>query len=149
MLFVCHPKILHTHCLQFLLGENGPKRNWRQCLCKFWGDKQRALWFDMVFSGVVIFSFLRSALVLARWWARVLADVFEKNENKNKTTSVYWLLRAWSLSSSCPLALELITDKILRIFLSVCNYYKSRKCWHNHKVSLTMPRWLWWKLHHS
>ena len=93
---------------------------------KFWGDKQRALWFVMVFSGVVIFSFSRSALVLARWWARVLADVFEKNENKNKTTSVYWLLRAWSLSSSCPLALELITGKILRIFLSVCNYYKSQ-----------------------
>ena len=36
MLFVCHPKILHKHCLQFLLGvnKNGPKRNWKQCLCK-------------------------------------------------------------------------------------------------------------------
>ena len=34
---------------------------------KFWGDKQRALWFVMVFSGVVIFSFSRSTLVLARW----------------------------------------------------------------------------------
>ena len=26
-----------------------PKRNWRQCLCKIWGDKQRALWYVMVF----------------------------------------------------------------------------------------------------
>ena len=115
--------------------EMGPNFSWEKmapretednAYAKFWGDKQRALWFVMVFSGVVIFSFARSALVLARWWARVLADVFEKNENKNKTTSVYWLLRAWSLSSSCPLALELITGKILRIFLSVCNYYKSQ-----------------------
>ena len=22
-----------------------PKRNWKQCLCKIWGDKQRVLWY--------------------------------------------------------------------------------------------------------
>ena len=38
---------------------------------------------------VLYFSFSRSAL-LARF-ARELADVFEKNEKKNKTTSVYRL----------------------------------------------------------
>ena len=61
-----------------------PRETEDNAYTKFWGDKQRALWFVMVFSGVVIFSFSRSALVLARWWARVLADVFEKNENKIK-----------------------------------------------------------------
>ena len=34
-------------------SENGPKRNWKQCLCKICGDKQRELWYVMVFSGVV------------------------------------------------------------------------------------------------
>ena len=34
-IFICHPNILHKHCLHFPLGvKNGPKRNWKQCLCK-------------------------------------------------------------------------------------------------------------------
>ena len=33
--FVCPTKILHKHCFYFLLGlNNGPKRNWKHCLCK-------------------------------------------------------------------------------------------------------------------
>ena len=47
ILFVCHPKILHKHCLQLLLG---PLYN---VYAKFWGNKQKALWHIMVFSGVV------------------------------------------------------------------------------------------------
>ena len=47
ILFVCHPKILHKHCLQLLLG---PFYN---VYAKFWGDKQKALWHVIVFSGVV------------------------------------------------------------------------------------------------
>ena len=47
ILFVCHPKILHKHCLQLLLG---PFYN---VYAKCWGDKQKALWHVMVFSGVV------------------------------------------------------------------------------------------------
>ena len=39
------PQILHKHCFQFLLGPNA--------YAKFWSDKQRALWYVMVFSGVV------------------------------------------------------------------------------------------------
>ena len=39
---------------------------------------------------VLYFSFSRSTLVLAKLAS--LADVFEKNEKKNKTTSVYRLL---------------------------------------------------------
>ena len=54
MLFVCYPKILHKHFLQFLLGvKMAPKETENSAYAKFWGDKQRALWYVMVFSGVV------------------------------------------------------------------------------------------------
>ena len=54
MLFVCHPKILHKHCLQFLLGvKMAPRETENNAYASFWGDKQRALWYVMVFSGVV------------------------------------------------------------------------------------------------
>ena len=56
MLFVCHPKILHNHCLQFLLGVKvTPGETENNAYAEFWGDKQkqRALWYVMVFSGVV------------------------------------------------------------------------------------------------
>ena len=54
MLFVCHPKILHKHCLQFLLGVKiAPRETENNAYAKFWGDKQRALWDVMVFSRVV------------------------------------------------------------------------------------------------
>ena len=52
MFFVCHPKILHKHCLQFLLGPFllPTKDNAYE---KFLGDKHRALRYVMVFSVVV------------------------------------------------------------------------------------------------
>ena len=54
MLFVCHPKVLHKHCLQFLLGVKMASRETaNNAYAKFGGDKQRALWYVMVFSGVV------------------------------------------------------------------------------------------------
>ena len=54
MFSVCHPKILHKHCLQFLLGDKmAPREAENNAYAKFWGDKQRALWYFMVFSGVV------------------------------------------------------------------------------------------------
>ena len=54
MLFVCHPKILHRHCLQFLLEvKMAPRETENNAYAKFWADKQRALRYDMVFSGVV------------------------------------------------------------------------------------------------
>ena len=44
MLFVCHPKILHKHCVQFLLGvKMASKETENYAYTKFWGDKQRAL----------------------------------------------------------------------------------------------------------
>ena len=54
MLFVCHPEILREHCLQFLLGVKMALRETENnAYAKFWGDKQKALWYVMVFSGVV------------------------------------------------------------------------------------------------
>ena len=54
MLFFCHPKLLHKHCLHFLLGvKMAPKGTEDNAYAKFWCDKQRALWYVMVFSGVV------------------------------------------------------------------------------------------------
>ena len=44
MLFVCDPKILHKHCLQFLLGvKMAPRETENNAYAKFWGAKQRAL----------------------------------------------------------------------------------------------------------
>ena len=54
MLFVCRPKILHKHRLQFLLGvKMAPRETEKNAYAKFWGDKERALWHAMIFSGVV------------------------------------------------------------------------------------------------
>ena len=54
MLFVCYPKILHKHCLQFLLGvKTAPRETENNAYVKFWGDKQRALWYVMRFSAMV------------------------------------------------------------------------------------------------
>ena len=50
MLFVCHPKIWHKHGLQFLMGvKMAPRETENNAYAKFWGDKQRALWYVMVF----------------------------------------------------------------------------------------------------
>ena len=54
MLFVFHHKILHKHFLQFVLGvKMAPRETENNAYAKFWGDKQRVLWYVMVFSGVV------------------------------------------------------------------------------------------------
>ena len=50
MLFVFHHKILHKHCLQFLLGvKMAPRETENNAYAKFVGVKQRALWYVMVF----------------------------------------------------------------------------------------------------
>ena len=74
MLFVCHPKILHKHCLQFLLGvKMAPRETENNTYAKFWGDKQRALWYVMIFSGVVnylisIQHILSGLVISAAYW---------------------------------------------------------------------------------
>ena len=57
MLFVYHPQILHKHCFQFLLGPFSlPRQIEDNTYPKFWGDKQKALWYAMEFSGVVNYT---------------------------------------------------------------------------------------------
>ena len=54
MLFVYQPKILQKHCSQFLLGPfELPRETEDNAYAKFWADKQRALWYFMIFSVVV------------------------------------------------------------------------------------------------
>ena len=44
------PKILHKHFLQFVLGvKMAPRETENNAYAKFWGLKQRALWYGMVF----------------------------------------------------------------------------------------------------
>ena len=65
MLFVCHPKILHEHCLQFLLGvKMAPRETENNAYAKFCADKQRALSYVTVFSGVVSYWQTTHLLVL-------------------------------------------------------------------------------------
>ena len=67
MLFVCHPKILHKHRLQFLLGVKMARRETENnAYAKFWDDKQRVLWYVMVFSGVVNCDELPITLMMTR-----------------------------------------------------------------------------------
>ena len=50
MLFDGRPKVLHKHCVQFLLGvKMAPRETENNAYAKFWGDKQRTLWYVMVF----------------------------------------------------------------------------------------------------
>ena len=52
MLFVCHPKNLNK--LSFSWGHfNSEEKFEDNAYAKFWRDKQRALWYVMIFSGVV------------------------------------------------------------------------------------------------
>ena len=54
ILFVSHSKLLHKHCLQFLLGvKMAPRETENNAYAKFWSDQQRVLWYVMVFSVVV------------------------------------------------------------------------------------------------
>ena len=48
------PRILHEHCLQFLLWvKMAPREIENNAHAKFWSDRKRALWYVMVFSEVV------------------------------------------------------------------------------------------------
>ena len=52
MLFVCRPKILHTHCFQFLLGPFYlPRETKKQCLCKILGCQTKSI---MVFYCILL-----------------------------------------------------------------------------------------------
>ena len=66
MLFACHPKILHKHH-QFLLGvKMDPRETENNAYAKLWGDKERAIWYVMVFSGVVNWRRISFSLPLSK-----------------------------------------------------------------------------------
>ena len=57
MLFVCHPKILHKHCLQFLLGvKMAPRETENNAYSNFWvinkDNKEHCgmLWYFLLWS---------------------------------------------------------------------------------------------------
>ena len=63
MLFVCHPKILHKHCLQFLLAvKMAPRETENNAYAKFW--------YVMVFSRVVNFATHGEYLISFRGYAQ-------------------------------------------------------------------------------
>ena len=77
MFFVCHPKILHKHCLQFLLGvKMAPRETENNAYAKFWGDKQRTLWYVMVFMEWSIPNHLVEYFIT--WYPLVLPSVCVK-----------------------------------------------------------------------
>ena len=57
MLFVCHPKILHKHCFQFLLGVKMAQRETENnAYAKFWDDNKEhygMLWYFLEWSKVL------------------------------------------------------------------------------------------------
>ena len=80
MLFVCHPQILRKHCLQFLLGVKMALRGTENnSYTKFCGDKQRALWYVMVFSGVVNWSVSWKMIPYSR---PKLSDLYTPSQSK-------------------------------------------------------------------
>ena len=87
MLFDCRPKILHKHCLQFLLGvKMAPRETENNAYAKFWGDKQRTLWYVMIFlewSIKVCYSIKRQGLLLLTSRS---TDEFKQDE----LLSSYW-----------------------------------------------------------
>ena len=58
MLFVCHTKILHKHCFQFLLGVKMASRETENnAYAKFWGWQTKSIMVCYGISGVVIYTY--------------------------------------------------------------------------------------------
>ena len=81
-----------------------PKRNWKQCLCKMWGDTQRVLWYfpkwpidgmqpisrdtdRVVFNWVskVISELLWFCITSLSGWFKVFAPLFQPIRSETKT----------------------------------------------------------------
>ena len=59
MLFVCHSKILHKHCLQCLLRVKMAPEKLKKMLMQNVGWQTRALWYVMEFSRVVSWDWVK------------------------------------------------------------------------------------------
>ena len=68
ILFVCPPKFCVGIAFVSLGNIRSSKRNWKKCLCKIWGDKQRVLWYFPMWpinlKQVIIFRILLEVLQL-------------------------------------------------------------------------------------
>ena len=114
MLFVCHPKILHKHCLQFLLGvKMAPRGTKNNAYAKFWRYKQTAFRSVMVFSGV--FN--------SRGITRVLSNVRWHFNNFSPLSTVF-LLVFFSISASFVLFLVIRTDCVIKNYF-FCSFKES------------------------
>ena len=114
MLFVCHLKILHKHCLQFLLGvKMAPRGTENNAYAKFWCYKQTAFRSVMVFSGVVN----------SRGITRVLSNVTWHFNNFSPLSTVF-LLVFFSISTSFVLFLVIRTDFVTKNFF-FCSFKES------------------------
>ena len=97
MLFVCHPKILRKHCLQFLLGvKMAPRETGNNAYSNFWGDKQRALWYVVVFSGVVNFHLVLVGASISHFVTAVTK--FSCCSSKKRMSPLFFISRSNSLS---------------------------------------------------
>ena len=104
MLFVCHPKLLHKRCLQFLLGVKMASRGTENnAYAKFWCYKQTAFRSAMVFSGVVN----------SRGITRVLSNVRWHFNNFSPLSTVF-LLAFFSISTSFVLFLVIRIDCVTK-----------------------------------
>ena len=107
MLFDCRPKVLHKHCLQFLLGvKKAPRETENNAYAKFWGEKQRTLWYVMVFLEWSIVKILKMKRVregenyFLHWW--LLTEQPSRNVTKHRyfdssAKTHFDFLNDWSL----------------------------------------------------
>ena len=85
------------------------KRNWRQCLCKIRGDKQRAWWYVMVFSGVVNIS-VDKILV-------VMTSVETNTASLEFSGKFLWFTpHSFTLTEICPLLPQCWATRILKLW---------------------------------
>ena len=118
MLFVFRSKILHNHCLQFLLGVNMASRETENnAYAKFWGDKQRALWYVMVF---------------LEWSIGQLANRVAVWRQSEVSIDLYESFRAWSffnlsvlLTNQNPRAFVFVREPIFMIPLHFRSFFVS------------------------
>ena len=87
------PKILHNHCLRFLLGR---PRNWKKKLCKFW--KVNKVHYGLCDNGELIFPALQRTLVIEPRYARTVQHCFMYTISKYNSY-VWFLITLVSVTS--------------------------------------------------
>ena len=100
MLFDCRPKVLHKHCLQFLLGvKMAPRETENNAYAKFWGDKQRTLWYVIVF--------LEWSILLVNFGKVLWSFANKLQQNSNTSSSKVYIPQVSTVLLQIPLHLHL------------------------------------------